>query len=177
MDFDALLLVVAIFFLRALNNAMGTFRVIMITYGRRRLSFLLAFCESIIFAFTASQVITDLGNIPNLFSYASGFAVGGYVGMVIEDRFMTGYMTLTIIVANGGREIATILRNAGYGVTETAGEGAQGNVSMLRSVILRQQVGHVRELVQTHTPQAFMTLEEARAVHQGWMREKTRRHK
>lgn len=166
---EAVLLPLLIFLLRVLNNGMGTIRLIVMTYGKRRLVFLLAFLESLVFAFTISQVATNMSNIPNLVAYCGGFAVGGYVGMWLEDRFITAYMTLTIIAAQKCHEIAVALRLQGYAVTETTGEGIDGKVIMLRIVVSRRQVADVSDLAQTINPKAFITVEEARAVHRGWM--------
>ncbi|NJL95347.1 MAG: hypothetical protein HC915_17310 [Anaerolineae bacterium] len=110
---EALLFALLIFSLRVVNNAMGTVRVIVMTGGRRWLSFGLAFLESLIFAFTAGNVLTDLNNLPNLIAYAGGFAVGNYVGMVLEQRFVIGFMTINIISIDQGAEIAVRLREAG----------------------------------------------------------------
>lgn len=168
---NEILLVLVIFLLRVLNNSMGTLRVIVMTNGRRALSFFLAFMEALVFAFTASQVLTDLNNIPNLMAYAGGFAVGNYVGILIEEKFITGYVTVNIITTVRGHEVAVLLREAGYGVTETVGDGAMGNVSVLRSVVVRTQVRDVIEKTHALVPDAFITTEEAKSVHSGWLRD------
>jgi uncharacterized protein YebE (UPF0316 family) len=169
MSADYLLLLLAVFSLRVINNGLGTVRVIAITYGRRRLAFGLAFIESLIFAITVSQVVSNLSSIPMLIAYCGGFATGGYLGMWIEDRYVTGYMTVNIISRVHGPLIAAALRGAGFGVTVTQGEGAEGAVTVLRCVVLRRQVSAVKQVVLNVSPKAFMTVEEARAIHQGWV--------
>ena len=167
---DDILLVLLIFSLRAANNMLSTVRIISVTYGRRWVAVVLAFVESLIFAFTASVVLTNFDNIPNLIAYAGGFAIGGYVGMVLEERFITGYMTVNVVAAEGGRDIALALRGQKFGVTETLGMGKEGSVTMLRSVIERQQVPDILDTIREINSDAFVTVEEARAVHRGWMR-------
>ena len=176
MSTEEILLVIAIFCLRVINNSMGTLRVIVMTSGRRGLSFALAFTESLVFAFTASKVLTDLGNIPNLIAYAGGFAVGNFVGMYVDQHLVTGYFTVNIISMEHGHSIAVTLREVGFGVTETEGEGGTGSVTMLRSVVNRQDVQRVIGIVQDADPNAFITTEEARAVRSGWLRTGHRRH-
>ena len=170
MTLEEALLVILIFCLRATNNMLSTVRIITMTYGRRWLAVVLSFIESLIFAFTASVVLTDFDNIPKLLAYAGGFAVGGYLGMELEGRFITGYMTVNVITNNGGHDIALALRGEKFGVTETVGEGKEGEVIMLRSVIERHHVPDVMNTIQQVNPDAFVTVEEARAVHQGWLR-------
>src|SRR5690606_38889704 len=88
---DPIYLPIIIFILRVANNAVGTVRVIVMHEGNRPLGFGLASLESLLFAYTAGIVITDLNNIPNLAAYVFGFAVGGYVGMFIEQRYLNIY--------------------------------------------------------------------------------------
>ena len=49
-----------IFLLRVTNNVIGTARLILVSRGRRAWSFGFAALESLVFAYTAGQVITDL---------------------------------------------------------------------------------------------------------------------
>lgn len=169
MSVDDIILVLLIFALRVFNNGLGTIRIISMTYGRRGFAAILGFIESTVFAFTAAQVLTDLDNLPNLLAYSSGFAVGGYVGMYLEDRFLTGYRTVTITTIKGGHRIAETLRDVGYGVTETVGEGGSGQVRIMRVVVERKLVNDVAREVTAINPDAFITVEEARAVQRGWM--------
>ncbi len=159
-----------IFGLRVLNNAIGTVRLIMLSRQRPVLTFGLGFVESLIFALTFAGVIADLSNIPNLLAYCGGFAVGTYVGMAIEARFTTSYMIVNVFAKQNGHDIAVALRDAGFGVTETIGEGRDGKVVMLRSVTERRHLNHLRDLVQKVHPEAFIAVEEARSVQRGWVR-------
>jgi uncharacterized protein YebE (UPF0316 family) len=160
--------VLLIFSLRVLNNAIGTVRVISLAYGRRFLAFILAFLESLTFAVTAGQVLTNLNNLPNLMAYTWGFAVGGYVGMYIENRFVKGYKTLNIVANENGHALAQTLRERGYGVTETTGQGASGQVTIIRSVLTRQSLSQALDIIEETNPRAFVTIEEALSIRRGW---------
>lgn len=166
----AVLAVIGIFLLRVVNNAIGTMRVIVTANGQRTLALVLAFVESLIFAFAAGVVLTDLSNIPNLIAYAAGFAVGGYVGILIEERLVVGYVTVNVISMAHGHEIAEKLRKEGFGVTESIGEGSSGSVTMLMSVILRQDATKLTKIIQQVDTKAFITVEAARSLQHGWVR-------
>ncbi|MCB9451306.1 MAG: DUF2179 domain-containing protein [Anaerolineaceae bacterium] len=167
---DGVLLALTIFGLRVLNNALGTVRIVIITRQQRLLAATLAFIEALIFAVVIANVVKDLSNILNLLAYCGGFAVGGYVGMGIEARFITSYVTATVISAAQGHEIALALREAGFGVTETLGEGRDGAVTLLRCVFNRREVGDLMAIVRKIEPDAFISVEEARAIQHGWVR-------
>lgn len=167
---EALLFALALFAVRVFNIALGTIRLIIITRQMRVLSAIMGFFESLIFALTMGVVVSDLTNVVNLISYAGGFAVGSYVGMVIEQRFITSYVTVNIITHAKGHEIALALREAGFGVTETSGEGRDGMVTMLRSVVINREVKQVMRIAHSVHPEAFIAVEEARPLHRGWLR-------
>ena len=173
---DAVLLALLIFFLRILNTAIGTVRLVLVTRQQRLFAAFLAFFEAFLFAVTISSVATDLNNILNLLAYCLGFSVGNYVGMMIERRFITSFMTVNVICANQGHSIALALRECGYGVTETVGEGKDGAVTMLRSVVMNREVPKMVALIRSTHGDAFVAVEEARAVHRGWVRAARNQH-
>ena len=167
---EGLAFAIFLFALRILNNAIGTVRVIFITRDQRLLASALAFLEALIFAVVFANVVSDLTNIANLLAYCLGFSIGGYVGMAIESRFITSYVIATVITHERGHHIATALRERGFGVTETVGEGRDGMVLMLRSVISRRDISELMHIVREVQPDAFVSVEEARAIQHGWVR-------
>lgn len=171
MELDGIMLALVIFALRVFNNALGTVRVVFITRDQRLWAAVLAFIEALTFAVVISSVVKDLSNALNLFAYCLGFSVGGYVGMAIEARFITSYVIATIITHTHGRPIAAALRERGFGVTETVGEGRDGEVHMLRTVTSRRDVPDVLDIVRNIHHDAFVSVEEARAVQHGWLRQ------
>ena len=166
-----------IFVLRVLNNAVGTVRMIMMNEDRRVYAFALASFESLLFAYTAGLVITDLQNIPRLVAYVLGFAVGGYVGMAIETRFLNIFDTVIIIASvEKGHEIAVALREDDFGVTEARGQGAMGEVMTLRVVCHHMDVKEVIGTAREIKPNAFITVEQSRFIRNGWVHVHHRHH-
>ncbi|HLU09145.1 MAG TPA: DUF5698 domain-containing protein [Oceanobacillus sp.] len=167
---EALLEAGIIFFLRVLNNGIGTIRLISLSRQQRLLTITLGFFETLIFAVTISGVVTDLTNVLNLLAYCGGFSVGTYLGMLIEARFITSFMSVNVISATHGHDIAVALREHGFGVTETVGEGLNGKVIMLHSVVNRRDMPRVVQTINAKHPEAFVSIGEARSVHHGWVR-------
>ncbi len=167
---DAVLFAILLIILRILNTGIGTVRLILVTRQQKFWATILAFVEALLFALSIGSVANDLNNILNLLAYCGGFSIGNYVGMIIERRFITSYMTVNIITPERGHEIALALRQQGYGVTETLGEGHQGKVTMLRSVVLNRDVPKVLRIVGEMHGDAFVAVEEARSVYRGWLR-------
>jgi uncharacterized protein YebE (UPF0316 family) len=176
--FDPAVIPFLVFVLRVVNNAIGTVRVIAMNEDRRALGFGLASLESLLFAYTAGIVLTDLDNLPNLGAYVLGFAVGGYVGLFIERRFLNVYNVVEVTAEKDiAHEIATHLRYHGHGVTETSGAGAMGDVMQLRIVAHHTDIRDVLERVREIKPDAFVTVEESRMIRGGWIRSQHDRHR
>lgn len=170
MSWQSLALPVAIFLLRVFNYSLSTVRVVAITRQKRVLASAMAFVEALVFALVIANVVNDLSNLPNLFAYCLGASFGSYAGMLIEARFITSYRTVNVITHERGHEIAVALRAAGYGVTETVGEGRDGVVTMIRSVILQRDVPQLLKIVRDVYANAFISVEEAHGVQRGWVR-------
>lgn len=171
MTSEAILTAVLILALRILNYAISTIRLVAITRQKRMAASVLAFFEALIFAVVIANVVTDLSdNLLNLIAYCAGASIGSYLGIVLEGRFVTSYRTVNVISSQRGHEIATALRSAGYGVTETLGEGLEGAVTLLRSVVVNRDVPKILAIIKGVNPDAFVAVEEARAVQRGWLR-------
>ena len=166
---NELLLIVLIFIFRVMNYAVGTLRLVAITRNKRMLASVLAVVEAFVFAVVIANVVSNLNNIANLISYCLGAAVGNYVGMVLEARLVTSYAIINLVAVQGGHQIALALREEGYGVTEITGEGRDGAVITLRSVVDKRAVPHILGKARAINPEIFIAVEEARAVERGWL--------
>jgi uncharacterized protein YebE (UPF0316 family) len=170
MTTEMLLAAGLIFILRVVNNAIGTVRLVLLARQQRLLTAVLGFFEALVFAITIAGVVTDFSNILNLLAYCGGFAVGSWVGMAIESRFLTSFMIVNIFSNERGHDIALALRANGYGVTELGGEGHQGKVTMLRSVVSQRDAPALLKVVRETNDDAFVAIEQARSVQGGWLR-------
>lgn len=174
---DMLLAAGAIFLLRVLNYAISTIRMVAITRGRRLLASALAFVEAFLFAVVIASIVTDISsNVLNLVAYCLGAAAGGWVGMVLESRFITSYLTVSIIphIKEAGHAIAVALREGGYGVTETMGEGLEGAVTLIRSVVSKRDMQSVLAITKQVDANAFVSVEETQAIYRGWQKRRTK---
>lgn len=169
MTLEALFTAGLIFVLRVLNYAISTVRTITITRQQKLLASFLAFLEALLFAVVIGNIVKDLDNFLNLMAYCFGAAAGGWVGMEIERRYITSYLVVNVI-SEKAHQMALVLRDRGYGVTETQGEGRSGPVTMLRSVVENRDLPDVLRIIRDIEQEAFIAVEEARAIQRGWLR-------
>lgn len=156
-----------VFGTRVLDVTLGTMRIIFLSRGRKLLAPLLGFVEVLIWITVVSQIVGGAQNIVAYVAYAAGFAVGNYVGMVIEDRMAIGTLVIRIILSRDGQKLIENLREAGFGVTHVDGHGASGPVSLVYTVVMRRELARVVDIIHTTTPKTFFTVEELRSFQQG----------
>jgi uncharacterized protein YebE (UPF0316 family) len=156
-----------VFATRVLDVTLGTMRIIFLSRGRKYLAPLLGFVEVLIWITVVSQIVGGANNLVAYVSYASGFAVGNYVGMLMEDKLAIGTLVIRIILNHNGKALIDNLHAGGYGVTYVDGHGATGPVILVYTVVMRKELERVIEIIESASPKSFFTVEELRSVRQG----------
>lgn len=169
-DPHAWLFALLIFALRICDMSMDTLRVLFVVRGKKLFVWILGFMQSVIFVVAISSVLTGERNYLNILGYATGFATGNIVGMIIENKLAIGHILVTIISSTRGSSIAERLRASGYAVTEIAGRGKNGTVFELHASVFRRDVDNIETIVLEADPTAFVTAEDVRPVRRGFWR-------
>jgi uncharacterized protein YebE (UPF0316 family) len=169
-DAEVLTLAVGIFVLRVIGNMLTTLRTVMLVRGQKIRSSILAIFESLVFAVAIGSVVSNLNNIANLTAYVTGYAVGGYLGLMMEERLIQKFVAVQIISPRYAHDIAEAIRAAGYGATESWGMGGGGQVGSVTTVVGHHQVREITKVAQKVDPDAFMMLEELRGISHGYFR-------
>jgi uncharacterized protein YebE (UPF0316 family) len=156
----AWLIAFGIFAARTINIALDTLRFMFTLRGKRWMSWILGFLESVLFVVIIGQVLTNLSNPLNIIGYAAGFATGTVLGMEIEKRLAIGFTHFSIISRSHSTEIADALRSEGYGVTEIPARGRESNFMLVDCHVRRKQSDEVEALALEIDPDAFITAED-----------------
>ena len=165
--FAWVILPILIFFARICDVTLGTIRVIFISKGVKYLAPIIGFFEVIIWLLAIGQVMNNLTNIVAYIAYGAGFALGTFIGMLIEEKISIGLMSVRIITKEDPQELTQYLRSQKYGVTSIDGEGATGRVKMVFTIIKRQDLGQVVGIIKEFHPNAFYSVEEVKSVAEG----------
>jgi uncharacterized protein YebE (UPF0316 family) len=161
------ILPLVIFLARLADVTLGTVRIIFIARGKKYLAPLLGFLEVLIWITVVSQVVGGAQSIVAYLAYAAGFAVGNYVGMIVEEKLAIGTLVVRVILPKDGVLLVERLRTEGYGATYVDGQGASGPVMLIYTVVMRKELSRVVNLIQEVHPKAFFTVEELRTAQQG----------
>jgi uncharacterized protein YebE (UPF0316 family) len=173
--FEWVILPALIFCARICDVSLGTIRVIFITKGVRYLAPLIGFFEVIIWLLAIGQVMNNLTNVASYIAYGGGFAMGTFIGMRIEEKISLGLTSIRIITIEEPSQLVNYLRSQNYGVTTVDGEGLTGQVKMVFSIIRRQDLPDVVEVIKKLHPGAFYSIEDVKSVSEGVFPEERRR--
>ena len=164
-----------IFAMRIVDVSMATMRMLMAVRGQRVIAPLIGFFEILIWLFAAGSAIRFLDSPLHVIGYAGGFAAGNALGLWVEEKLALGLATVRIISEHGGVEMADALREQGFGVTEFAGQGRHGTVEVVYTAARRADVKRILRVADQWDPQAFVTVEQPRAIHRGWLLQRRRK--
>ncbi len=156
----AWLIAFGIFAARTVNIALDTLRFMFTIRGKRGISWILGFLESVLFVVIIGQVLTNLSNPLNVIGYAAGFATGNVIGMAIEKRLAIGFTHFSIVSRSHSTEIADVLRDEGYGVTEIPARGRESSFMLVDCHVRRKQADEVEAIALKIDPEAFITAED-----------------
>ncbi len=148
-----------IFLARVVDVSLGTLRHALIIRGKRALTFVIAFVESIIWVFAVSRVINDLSDPLMAIAFAFGFAAGTFVGITLESVLKIGEQVVKVFTQKGGA-VAQLLREQGFRVTEFQGNGRDGTVYLLFVQVPRRSVKQVMKLTRSIDPTCYLVVED-----------------
>jgi uncharacterized protein YebE (UPF0316 family) len=100
-------------------------------------------------------------------AYAAGFAAGTYIGIVLEEKLSLGTVLVRVVTGRDSTNLTDALTREGYGITTHAAEGAEGPVSIVFTVVKRQDLPHVVGMIKEFNPHAFYSVEDVRHANEG----------
>jgi len=160
---------VLIFFMRVVDVSLATIRMLLIMRNARIWAPLIGFFEVLIWIVAAGTAIQHLDSPWHVLGYAGGFAAGNLVGLLLEERLAFGFAAVQVFTRSHGPELAASIRAFGHGVTQLTGQGREGPVDMILTVVKRRDLPVVNALVQDLVPDSFVSVEAPTAIHRGWV--------
>lgn len=165
--FSWIILPVLIFLARVCDVSIGTVRIIFISRSRKFLAPLLGFFEVSIWLLAISQIMQNMDNAICFIAYAFGFAMGNFIGILIEEKLAIGTLIVRIILTGSGSELKERLYAEGFGVTSLDARGKNGEVEMLFSIIKRRDLSKIVQIIEHCESNAFYSVEDAKSVNKG----------
>ena len=162
-----LILPLLILMARVIDVSLGTMRIIFVSKGNRVIAPILGFFEVFIWIIAMGQIMSNLNNFACYFGYATGFALGNYVGLRLEEHLAMGNLLIRIISQKDGNVLIKNLSDNGYGATLLEGEGSLGKVELIYTIVKSENLSKVIEIINDFNPKAFYSIEDVRKVSSG----------
>jgi len=165
--FSYIIMPLLIFIARICDQSIGTMRIIFVSKGKRNIAPILGFFEVLIWITAISKIMQNLDNYINYIAYAAGFATGNLVGMIIEERLAMGIQMVRVFANERGMELVQNLNSNGFGATFVEAHGARDKVHLIYTIVHRNELGNVVEVINSFNPKAFYTIEDVKAANEG----------
>lgn len=158
---------IVIFLARICDVSLGTLRIVFISKGQKYIAPMLGFFEVFIWVVVISEIFRNVGSMVDCIAYAGGYATGNYVGMIIEERLAIGTQLIKVFTAKEITALQKCLNEAGFGTTVVDGEGSEGKVKILYTVIDRKTADQAKKILVQFDPLIFYVIEDVRLVKSG----------
>ncbi len=166
--FEWVVIPILIFTSRIIDVSLGTLRIIFISRGKKYLAPLLGFFEVLIWLVVISNIMQNATNYLCYVAYAGGFAIGNYVGMIIEEKLALGTLAARVFIVE---EKMDMLRNRlfeeGFGVTIVKGMGKVSETNILFCIFRRKELNKVVDIIEHTDSNMFYSIEEMKYVNRG----------
>lgn len=126
-------------------------KTVMMVKGERLKATLLAFVECMIWGLVVSAIISTLGdNFFLLLFYCVGYALGLYLGSVIENKIALGTSNIQLIASDENtKKITEYLKEQNKGYTTFEGHGSKGKMNMIFIVMPRKEMKNELEKIRS----------------------------
>ncbi len=158
-----LLIVIA----RVIDVSIGTIRIVFVSRGHKIIAPVLGFFEVLIWLLAIGQIMRNLSNFMCYIAYGTGFALGTYIGLLIEEKLALGVLLVRIITQKDASGLIEALKREKFGVTSVPAFGTTGKVDVIFTVIKRSAVNEVLRIINRFNPHAFYSIENVKEVRKG----------
>ncbi|MBL3654773.1 DUF2179 domain-containing protein [Fulvivirga sediminis] len=160
--FRIVVLPLMIFFARICDVSINTIRIIFVMGGKKWISTILGFFESLIWLLAIGQIFQHIDNIYSYIAYPAGFACGILVGMLIEERLALGKVVVRIITSADLSSILDYIHDKNIRYSMVSSETHEGEEKLLFTVQNRDNLPDFLNHMQKSIPKAFYTVESVK---------------
>lgn len=167
------LLCLKIFFVRIIDVSLGTVRTLITVKGRTLLASMVGFVEIFVwFVIVKEALNTTETSLWIAIAYSLGFATGTYIGGYLSDRFIKGNFSVQVVTSGHNHQLLEMIRKEGYGVSviDVKGQDHTKEKYMLFIEIKKNNFEHLKKLIHSIDPKAFIVVNETKYVQNGYIK-------
>lgn len=135
----------------------------MISNGKKLVGALLQFICGVVFIISASLVIINFNeDVYKVLAFSLGCSVGSYIGCIIEEKLALGDNLILCISEN--EQLSNYLRNLGYIITSTIGDGLKNKKYILYIMITRKKRHQLIDIIKNFDSKAILISETCHKI-------------
>ena len=138
--------------------------------GKSLMASIIGFVEVFIWFMIVREALnTSESGLIIAVSYSPGFATGTYIGSFLSSMFIEGTLGVEVITTN--KDLASIIRNEGYAVSEVDVKGQKDEKKyMLIIEIKNKRLKDLKALINSKDKSAFVMVSETKLVQNGYFK-------
>ncbi len=149
---------------RVTDVSLGTIRIIFANKGIKLYAALIGFVEVLIWLLVITTIMDNLTNPIAYIAYATGFALGTYLGICIEEKLSIGQVRLRIITKENIVKMIDDLRPTKYVFVSASVNSSQGKIKIINAFLERKHLPSVLKKIKERDPNAFYTVEDLKII-------------
>ncbi|MGI6782360.1 MAG: DUF2179 domain-containing protein [Acholeplasmataceae bacterium] len=169
-------IVLLVFTAKVVEVTLTTVRIIIVNRGFKLPGAVVSFIEVLIWVFVASRVVNNVAEAPLLgITYAFGYAVGVYVGSIVEKKLAFGKVLLHVIIPVESEEkVSHYIRSHKIGLTSIGAKGISSDKSVLMMYANRKNIEVLKEGILELEPHALIGESDVVTIDGGTVPKKSR---
>ena len=169
---ELLILCFKIFFVRIIDVSLGTFRTMETVKGKTKEATIIGFFELLVWFLIVKEALnTTETSIFIALSYSLGYATGTYIGGILSDKFVSGTLSVQVILSNNNHKIVDKIREEGFAVSVVNVKGKEDHDKyMLFMEIDKKKINQLKYLIKSLDSKAFVVVNETKMVENGFFK-------
>lgn len=157
-----MLLYIAIFFSKIIENALSTLRLIVVANGKKKLGAILNGIVALVWIFVTGIVIIDVNkDLLKIVFFVLGSIVGSYLGSIIEEKIALG-MNMLICITKEINEKKIKNKLSNYQITTICEK--DNNYSVLLIVLKRKEILKITKILKRIDKDIIIISEKAKTI-------------
>lgn len=168
---NTLVLCFLIIIVRVIETSMATVRMIFTIKNKKAIATFIAFIEILIWFLIVKEAIkAEENSILIALSYAIGFALGTYIGMIINEKRIPTNLMLTIIVNKNRESIFKMLMNNkfAFSTLKAKGRDLKTNRDIIFIVTTSKRIKKLEKLLLEYDDKIFIITNEPKQIFNGF---------
>lgn len=167
---NTIMLCFLIIMVRTVETSMATIRMIFTIKNKKAISTIISFFEILIWFLIVKEAInTEENNIFIAISYALGFAIGTYVGMIINENRVPSKLVVNALITKNREKIFSSLKNNNFAfsVLKAKGRDLKTNKDILFIVTTNKRIKKLEKILLGYDNKAFIITNEPKQIFNG----------